>query len=216
MDDAVWAGVDDQRSRVVALLESLTPGEWESPSLCTGWRVRDVAAHLTLQQVTLGQALLLFLRTPGGVNHVIQRSAVRKASRVTSDDLIAEIRSTIGSRRTNVGIPPVGALSDIVLHGQDIAVPLGHRIQVDAEIAMAVLDFLWALLAAGKAGVYAPSPREGVRFVAVDADWAAGEGAAAHAPALSIAMILTGRSIGLGQAAGPGAELMRRRITGLA
>lgn len=160
MDDAVWAGVDDQGSRVVALLESLTPGEWESPSLCTGWRVRDVAAHLTLQQVTLGQALLLFLRTPGGVNHVIERSAVRKASRVTSDDLIAEIRSTIGSRRTNVGIPPVGALSDIVLHGQDIAVPLGHRIQVDTEIAVAVLDFLWALLAAGKAGVYAPSPRE--------------------------------------------------------
>ena len=41
----------------------------------------------------------------------------------------------------------------------------------------------------GLEGPCAPSPREGVRFVAVDADWAAGEGAAAHAPALSIAMI---------------------------
>lgn len=48
--DAVWGGIDDQRTRTADLLEQLTAEQWEHPSLCRGWTVRHVAAHLTLQQ----------------------------------------------------------------------------------------------------------------------------------------------------------------------
>ena len=48
--DAVWAAIDDQRTRTADLLEQLNAEQWENPSLCQGWSVRHVAAHLTLQQ----------------------------------------------------------------------------------------------------------------------------------------------------------------------
>ena len=45
-DVDAWAGVRDERVDVLALLRSLEPQQWDAPSLCAGWRVRDVAAHL--------------------------------------------------------------------------------------------------------------------------------------------------------------------------
>ena len=47
--DAVWGAIDDQRTRTADLLEQLTAEQWDHPSLCQGWTVRHVAAHLTLQ-----------------------------------------------------------------------------------------------------------------------------------------------------------------------
>jgi uncharacterized protein (TIGR03083 family) len=48
----VWSAIDDQRRAVVGLLESLSEEEWDRPSLCEGWTVRQVAAHLALQNIT--------------------------------------------------------------------------------------------------------------------------------------------------------------------
>ena len=56
-EDELWAAIDAQRVRTVRLLQDLTPADWELASLCDGWPVRDVAAHLTMQQMTLGDAL---------------------------------------------------------------------------------------------------------------------------------------------------------------
>src|SRR5690242_14314958 len=47
-DDTYWAAVTRLRLRLADLLETLSPEDWEHPSLCTGWRVRDVAGHLAL------------------------------------------------------------------------------------------------------------------------------------------------------------------------
>lgn len=60
-DDDVWAVIDLQRRRTADLLAGLSGEQWDHPSLCEGWTVRDVAAHLTLQQLGLGAALLLLL-----------------------------------------------------------------------------------------------------------------------------------------------------------
>lgn len=35
-----------ERAALVALLESLSPEEWDAPTVCAGWSVKDVAAHL--------------------------------------------------------------------------------------------------------------------------------------------------------------------------
>jgi uncharacterized protein (TIGR03083 family) len=45
--DAVWAAIDSQRLRTADLLEGLSEEQWRHPSLCDGWTVRDVAAHLS-------------------------------------------------------------------------------------------------------------------------------------------------------------------------
>ena len=72
--DALWAAIDTQRLYTADLLDGLTPAEWDAPSLCDGWTVRDVAAHLTLQQLTLGSALTAALRFPGSPSHTINAS----------------------------------------------------------------------------------------------------------------------------------------------
>ena len=46
--DESWRIVDRHRAMVADLLEGLSAEQWETPSLCAGWRVRDVGAHLSL------------------------------------------------------------------------------------------------------------------------------------------------------------------------
>jgi uncharacterized protein (TIGR03083 family) len=77
-DDDVWAALDLQRQRTANVLEQLSDDEWQEPSLCPGWTVRDVAAHLTLQQQGLTDALRSLIRNPGslgGLNPTIRVSA---------------------------------------------------------------------------------------------------------------------------------------------
>ena len=128
-DDELWAAIDVQRLSTTTCSTELTPEEWNQPSLCEGWTVRDVAAHLTLQQLTLGSALLSALRHPGGTNHIIDASA-RDRAKQPPDQLIAELRGMVGSRRHVVGLTPMETLIDNVVHGQDIAVPTGRVLEV--------------------------------------------------------------------------------------
>ena len=43
-----WQVIAEQRLTLARLLEGLSEAEWEHPSLCAGWRVRDVAAHVAM------------------------------------------------------------------------------------------------------------------------------------------------------------------------
>jgi uncharacterized Actinobacterial protein TIGR03083 len=45
--DEVWPAIDTQRLGLAEVLDRLTEQEWRHPSLCDGWTVRDVVAHLT-------------------------------------------------------------------------------------------------------------------------------------------------------------------------
>jgi len=81
LNDA-WHAIDERRPAVAALLENLNDQEWTQPSLC-GWTVRDVAVHLTLQQIGPGQALAQIVRHPGGMNRMIHNAACRRAGRRT-------------------------------------------------------------------------------------------------------------------------------------
>ena len=83
-DDEIWTAIDIQRLRTAELLESLTEDEWGQPSLCDGWTVRDVAAHLTLQQLGLRDVLRFALRHPTsmlGINRVIATDVIRQVLR---------------------------------------------------------------------------------------------------------------------------------------
>lgn len=213
--DELWAAIDAQRLRTAELLDELDPGEWDTASLCDGWTVRDVAAHLTLQQVTLGPALLAALRHPGSLNHMINAAARDRATR-PPDRLISEIRGMVGSRRHNLGVSPLGTLIDIVVHGQDIAVPLGRTLAVPSSTAVAAADRLWwsRSTRSGRvmAKVFADLDHGGLRFVATDAHWSAGDGDEVRGPLLSIVLVLTGRPVGAEVLEGPGAARLRQRL----
>ena len=48
--DGIWRMVSDEREEILGFLGSLTPAQWDTPSLCEGWRVRDVAVHLLVDE----------------------------------------------------------------------------------------------------------------------------------------------------------------------
>lgn len=207
-DNEIWAAIDTQRRRAVELLEQLSDEEWRQPSLCDGWTVRDVAAHLGLQQMNLGAALLSVIKHPGGLNRTIRESARSRAGRPTRQ-LVDDIRATIGSRRHNVGVTNLETLVDVLVHGQDIAIPLGRTIEIDSAAAVLATTRVWLYRNKGKARVFDSLPLDGFTFTATDTEWSAGEGADISGPIAAILLLFTGRAVAASQLTGSGIDRLR-------
>jgi uncharacterized protein (TIGR03083 family) len=202
--DAVWAAIDSQRLDLADLLDDLGPAEWEQPSLCEGWRVRDVAAHLALAQTRPARAVLDLIRAGGRLQRMIHDTAVRHAA-LGSAQLSAQIRGMAGSRRTAPGVTPLEPLLDVLVHGQDIAVPLGRPRSMPAAAATIaatrVWDMPWPM-----STTFSPRRRlTGLRLAATDAGWAVGEGDLVEGPIQALVMVLTGRTAAVrSRLSGPG------------
>jgi uncharacterized protein (TIGR03083 family) len=204
--DDVRVAIDDHRTRTADLLEMLRDEEWQQNSLCDGWTVRDVAAHLTLQQIDVRQAITMLpfvLRHPGGMNAVIHYSAKAKAATPT-DRLVREIRAMIGSRKHNIGLTPREPLIDILVHGQDIAIPLGRTLRISPEAAAEAATYVLSYGKGWKSRVFQQSRFSGSHLRATDVDWSTGTGPEIRAPMATLLLILAGRDIGLGQLSGDG------------
>jgi uncharacterized protein (TIGR03083 family) len=191
-DDEIWAAIDVHRLRTAELLEQLSDVEWRHQSLCEGWTVEDVAAHLTMQQMGLREVLLGAVRHPGGMNRMIRQAAKRRA-RLPRRQIIAEIRGMVGSRRHNIGVTCQETLIDILVHSQDIALPLGRRLDVDPDAAAAAATRVWSYGGNSKAKVFKGIPLEDFRLSATDVAWSIGAGREIEGPILAILLLLTGR-----------------------
>ena len=209
--DQVWQVIDAQRMNLAALLEQLSGDDWRQPSLCAGWTVRDVAAHLTLQQVGPGGAIAMMVRWRGSLERTIHDAACRRAAALPTGQIIAEIRGMAGSRRHTIGVTYLETLTDILVHGQDIAIPLGRRHDMPppaaATAASRVLSMRWP--------PPLPSARKlaGFRLTATDTPWSAGAGPEVHAPMNAILLICAGRLAALPQLSGEGAPALAARLT---
>jgi uncharacterized protein (TIGR03083 family) len=206
-DDEIWRAIDAHRLLTADLLESLSDAQWRQPSLCEGWTVGDVAAHLTLQQLGIRELLFVALRHPGGVNRMICESARRRA-RLPREQLVSEIRAMVGSRRHNVGVTPQETLVDILVHCQDIAMPLDRRLDVDPEAAAVAATRVWSYSGGSKAKVFKRIPLDGFRFSATDISWAVGAGRDITGPIAAILLVLTGRLAALAKLSGDGAAVL--------
>ncbi|OHV30351.1 MULTISPECIES: maleylpyruvate isomerase family mycothiol-dependent enzyme [Pseudofrankia] len=210
--DEVWQAIDTQRIRVADLLEKLTDDEWRTPSLCDGWTVRDVAAHLTMQQTGLGGALRMAARSPGGMKRIIHRSACLRAATPT-EQMITEIRGMVGSRKHNAGVTCRETLIDILVHGLDVAIPLDRPLETPADAAAVAADRVWSVVLPFFGYPFFPRKRlRGLRLTASDVDWAVGEGAPVDGPMDAILLLLTGRPAAMPRLSGEGACALRARL----
>jgi uncharacterized protein (TIGR03083 family) len=185
--DTLWGHIDRERAWLADLLDSLPEESWEAPSLCSGWSVRDVAAHLTFAQARMRDILWPAIRTGFRYNAMIDYLAIH--STLTHDEIVARIRSFVGSRCKAPMISDYEPLIDTLVHVQDICRPLGidHQIPADAAAAAAdrVLNTPWPL------SLWKPKP--GIRLVATDIDWSYGDGMVVEAPMQDLLLMLTGR-----------------------
>jgi uncharacterized protein (TIGR03083 family) len=208
--DEVWQAIDAERASMADLLDTLSAEEWEAPSLCEGWRVRDVAAHLTLAHMPLGLALGSAVRARGNPTRMIHDSAVRRA-RLPVEQYSVLLRSMIGSRKKVPTVSHLEPLLDILVHGQDIVIPLGRTRAMPAEAAATAASRVWPNLWPFRA----ERKLRGFRLVATDQRWEAGEGELVEGPMSAILLLLTGRTAALPQLSGPGLPALEARLSPL-
>jgi uncharacterized protein (TIGR03083 family) len=204
------AMLDDVASERLALadeLAGLTDGEWATPSLCAGWTVRDVAAHLTLStRTTVPRFAWAALRARGDVDRAFADEARERAGRFTAAELIAQLREMARVDRRLRLSGPLDPLNDLLVHRQDIAIPLGHVVDAPVDRVEPCLAHTWSAPFVGAAKRFA-----GVRLVATDCGWTEGEGPELRGPASGMLLALNGRAAGLDRLEGPGLELARSR-----
>jgi uncharacterized protein (TIGR03083 family) len=197
--DELWTTVDTERAGLARLFAELTPAEWEHPSWCTGWRVRDVAAHLTLAHAGVAFAVPALLRARGSFDRMVHDTAVIAAAEPT-ELLVAGIAAMVGSRRHAIGTTEVEPLIDVLVHGQDVARPLGRERPVPPVAAATAAARVWSM----GWPFWARRRLRGVRLVATDSDWRAGAGAEVAGGTGDLLLLLTGRRQVLAELSGPG------------
>ncbi len=189
--------VRTERLAFIDLLKTLTEDQWRTPSLCSAWTVENVAAHLAWAPVAgsleMGPAAL---RAGFRTNRLIADSAVRWTAR-GRPAIFDQLRRNVESDAKPLGMPPVAALTDAVVHGLDVRVPLGLHRDVDPEAFRLIADWTvtsrWPMTV--PVGGNVRKRLRGTRLVAIDADWAWGEGAEVREPADMILLRLLGRDL---------------------
>lgn len=198
---------EQERAALLSLARTLTPEQWDAPSLCSGWRVRDVAAHVVSydELSTLG-TVGTFLRgglRPRRVNDV----ALDRYRHLDIEELVDLLARTQRPRGLPTGFRGGIALTDGTIHHQDIRRALRLPRSIPEVQLRAVLDFsLTAPTLPSKGN------RRGLRLVATDLDWSTGDGAEVTGPAEALLMAVAGRPHALSDLGGAGLPALRDRI----
>ena len=197
----VWRSIDTERADLADLLDDLSPAEWATPSLCEAWRVRDVAAHLTQAHMGAWDAAVAAVRAWGSFDRMIRDAALRTGP-LPPEECSRRIRAMVGSRRTAPFITPLEPLIDVLVHGQDIAVPLGRERPVPPVPAAAAARRAWDVGFPFRAR----KRLAGLRLRATDGDLVLGRGAPVEGTTGDLLLLVTGRTATVHRLSGEGVQ----------
>ena len=195
--------VADERTDLVAFLRTLGPDEWEAPSLCEGWRVRDVVAHLLYDTAPLPR--YLFEVTKAGFSaHRMNARAINRSNGVESAHLADALERSIGAG-IFATLAPSLALADALIHHQDIRRPLDRPRSIPPERVLNVLNHPDRFATRR-------SRTRGLRFAATDVSWSRGDGPDVRGTGEAIVMAIAGRPAALDELSGDGVRVLRDRL----
>ncbi|HEX9066879.1 MAG TPA: maleylpyruvate isomerase family mycothiol-dependent enzyme [Streptosporangiaceae bacterium] len=199
-----------ERRDLAAFLAARPDEAWETPSLCAGWRVREVVAHMTMPfRYTMQQYLDELAASGGDFTAMSDRCAKRDAAAPPAD-LLAALRDNADNPWQPPGGGLIGALTHDVIHGLDFTVPLtaGHpgagRV-VPAERLVAVLQSV-----TGPALANFGTDLSGIELRATDLDWSFGAGQPLAGQAQDLLLVIAGRSLPPGHLSGEPADRFTR------
>ncbi|SDL35739.1 TIGR03083 family protein [Nocardioides sp. YR527] len=200
----VWSVVHAERQALIRDLETLAPAQWATPSLCVGWTVHDVLAHMVDVSTT---TRLGFVRRMIAARGDFDRDNQTGVDRERAEDpaeTLAAYRQVAGLTAT----PPAPLATRLVeefAHGEDIRRPLGLRRDYPVEHVVTALGYLAKTSLKWGGG---KERAQRVRLVATDADTVIGSGPEVRGTAITIVLALSGRQVGPDELTGPGATAM--------
>ncbi len=171
--------VRDSFSRLADSLEQQPSHVWDQPSLCAGWRVRDVVAHVTMPARLTAEQFGAELAAAGGDFQLLSDTIAVRDGQLPIAEHLAHLRSTQLADWEPPGGGAIGALNHAVLHGLDITNAVGLPRACTDETAHVILD---SLTTDGVASRF-DADLSAVRLVADDMDWSSGSGRDIIAPA---------------------------------
>jgi len=205
--------VRDELTDLSTLLSELTDDQWDAPSLCDGWRVRDVVGHAcTGYAYSLSKVLGLTARNGFSISKAANNVAIEYASARTPAELRTAFAKATAPEKPKgfvKTIPWRNRYVDHLIHEQDIRRPLGISRDFPPDRLRAALDALPEIggLLNSKARV------KGLRLVATDIDHAVGTGPEVRGPAEAIVLAASGRTVTLPELSGDGVAILTARIT---
>jgi uncharacterized protein (TIGR03083 family) len=207
MTDSLMTMASAERADLGEFLATLSPQDWEAPSLCTKWSVKDVVAHV-ISYEDLG---------PMGLMKRFAKGWIVRANEVGVDDfaslspqqLLDFLRNHLQPRGLTAGFGGMIALVDGTIHHQDIRRSLGRPRSVPADRLERVLG-----LVPGNPRLGAGRRIRGLRLRATDVDWAHGRGPEVTGPGEALLMAMSGRPAALADLSGPGLGTLAERLGG--
>ena len=204
----MWSTVAAERGALAADLADLSDRQWQTPSLCDGWTVRDVLAH---QTGTASMSTPKFLTRLAAAGFRFPTFANREIQRHLGDSpraTLAEFRDKQHSTSAPPG-PKVSWLGEVIVHSEDIRRPLGIAHDYPAAAVRQVLDFY-----KGSNTLIGTKRRiADLRLKATDDDWSHGEGPTVEGRMIDLLMAATGRGVACESLSGDGVSTLRLRCS---
>ena len=202
-----WQMITAERAALVDGLAGLPAADWDKPSLCAGWSVRQVVAHIV---ATAEMTPPRFVAKFAGSGFNFRKMADADIDRLTvanSDaQLVDLLRARVGARNAPPG-PAPSWLGETIVHGEDVFRALGAYRDHPAEHLVAVADFY------RNSNTLIGSKRriDGIALRATDTGWRHGSGPEAAGPMIALVMAMTGRKAALDDLQGDGVAALRSR-----
>ena len=203
----VWSTIHRERAALDADLQSLSATQWDTPSLCPGWSVRDVLGHMTSTNEMTPPKFFASIIGSGFSFEKLQRKAIEEQTQGTPADTLARFAATVNSTTHPPG-PIDSWLGETLVHAEDIRRPLGITHQYPADAVGQVADFYRGsnLIIGGK------KRAAGLTLKATDSDWSAGDGPEVSGPGNSLLLAIAGRPAALDDLSGDGVAVLRERM----
>lgn len=198
---------EEERADLLALLSELSPDQWDAPSLCTNWRVRDVATHIvSYDELSKATTVLTFLRgglRTGTVNDV----ALARYKNLDTDGILDLVARNQRPSGLPSGFKGGIALTDGTIHHQDIRRALGLPRTIPEHRLVPALTF-----SLGAPTLPTKGNAKGLKLTATDVAWTVGDGPEVTGPGEALLMAGAGRAHALDDLSGDGLATLRGRV----
>ena len=201
------AGLIAERTAMYEMLKTLVDGDWDRPSLCAGWRVRDVASHVHLAlTINLLRLVAGIAVNRGDFNRFMATHAPQHGNRPPSE-ILASWKDFAPSSKIPPTTKRVDLGLDVFVHHHDVAIPLGREVPTDPQRLRWLAD---GMVAASSPILSGPRV-QGIRMIASDIEWHHGTGPEVTGPAVALILAGCGRTALYDQLDGAGLEELARR-----